>query len=469
MSDLIKDNLVTPKSTSSQGSDPLLLQAWKVLSAYAKATGAMICVLNEEYLPIPEVIQEVTSEKNTCLYCERYLTNHPNFEPSQASSGNPCTDMHVNAIKKAYNFGGSYIYMCDLGFMFWTSPLFSNGRFIGALLGSGFLGIDSQETQETMYAMSNGAVSQEELRQHLSHFPHGESERIKSMAELLLICAESLSEGNEDYHESLRRRAQQQTVISEQISLLKDQYPDGTPAPGYPLDKERMLLSALHRGDNEMGRKILDELLGILFFSNPDHFNYIRFRAIELVVLLSRVTMSLGCTDNSLLETNNHYLRQIQEVQNIEELTDVLHIIVENMAGQIFSFQGIRHASALRKAERFIYEHYSRKISLQEIAHASGLSAPYFSTIFKEEMGENLSSYLNRLRVEKASRLLTESTLTLSEIAGSCGFEDQSWFSKIFKSYTGVSPGKFRGQGGGIVSEISVNNFSENYRNLIEE
>ncbi|MDR1899548.1 MAG: AraC family transcriptional regulator, partial [Treponema sp.] len=157
-----------------------------------------------------------------------------------------------------------------------------------------------------------------------------------------------------------------------------------------------------------------------------------------------------------------------QEAQSIEELTDVLHITVERMAGQIFSFQGIRHASALRKAERYIWENYTRKISLQEIADASGLSAPYFSTIFKEEMGENLSSYLNRLRVERAGHLLLETDLSLSEIAGSCGFEDQSWFSKIFKSFTGISPGKYRVQGGGVVQEISENNLSEDYRTIIK-
>jgi YesN/AraC family two-component response regulator len=157
-----------------------------------------------------------------------------------------------------------------------------------------------------------------------------------------------------------------------------------------------------------------------------------------------------SCEDTAL-ETNNRYLRRIQEAKSIEELTDVLHIIVERMSGQIFSFQGVRHASALRRAERFIWENYTRKISLQEIASASGLSAPYFSTIFKEEMGENLSIYLNRLRVEKASHMLMETDLSLSEIASSCGFEDQSWFSKIFKSFTGISPGKFRGQGGGVL------------------
>jgi AraC-like DNA-binding protein/ligand-binding sensor protein len=470
---MVKENIMDTDVTAavpgvSRKTPPLLLKAWKVLDIYAKATGTMVNVVDENYLNIPEILP--FSEKVVCLYCMKHqgvLNTDP--EKLRDLTACPCNMMHLNAIKKAHHFGGSYIYMCDLGFMFWTSPIFANGHFAGALIASGFLGIDSEETTEAMYAMGKGAVSEEELKKRLASFPRGESGKIKALAELLLICAESLSVGNEDYHEVLKRRAEQQSVISEQISLLKDQYPDGKTAPGYPLDKEHMLLAALQRGDYETCKKVLDELLSILFFSNPDHFNYIRFRAIELVVLLSRAVVSPGNTEHSLLESNNRFLQRIQDVQDIEELTDVLHMIVETMAGQIFSFQGIRHAAALRKAERYIYENYSRKISLKEIADESGLSAPYFSTIFKEEMGENLSSYLNRLRVEKACRLLTETTMSLSEIASSCGFEDQSWFSKTFKSFAGTSPGKYRVQGGGVISEISEHDFSKNYRTVLNK
>jgi YesN/AraC family two-component response regulator len=166
-----------------------------------------------------------------------------------------------------------------------------------------------------------------------------------------------------------------------------------------------------------------------------------------MIVLLSRAAVAPDVSeDNALLEANNRYLKRVQETRNLEELADVIHIIVDRMAGQIFSFQGVRHASALRKAERFIWENYTRKISLQEVADVSGLSAPYFSTIFKEEMGENLSTYLNRLRVEKAAAMLKKTDLPMGEIVTACGFEDQSWFSKIFKNYTGMSPGKYRGQ-----------------------
>jgi YesN/AraC family two-component response regulator len=183
-----------------------------------------------------------------------------------------------------------------------------------------------------------------------------------------------------------------------------------------------------------------------------------KLRAIELVVILSREAITPDKSeDNIILETNNRYIKRIQEAKNAEELTDILYLIVDRMAGRIFSFQGIRHASALRKAERFIWENYTRKICLKEIAEASGLSAPYFSSIFKEEMGENLSTYLNRLRVERAATMLIESDMSLNKIAEACGFEDQSWFSKIFKSYTGKSPGKYREQGEGSFFTVKEN------------
>jgi transcriptional regulator GlxA family with amidase domain len=63
-------------------------------------------------------------------------------------------------------------------------------------------------------------------------------------------------------------------------------------------------------------------------------------------------------------------------------------------------------------------------------------------------MGENLSCCLNRLRVEKAAVMLVETELPLNKIAAACGFEDQSWFSKMFKNRTGLSPGKYRERSG---------------------
>ena len=244
-----------------------------------------------------------------------------------------------------------------------------------------------------------------------------------------------------------RRRALQQEIISKVTEELKSQYGEGAEKPGYPLEKEKSFLAALRKGDISEAIKILNELLAVLFFSNSGQFKYVQLRATELIVLISRIELSPAKSSVSL-ETNSQNLKMVQDAKTPEEMADVLNIIVEQTAANISSFKGVPHAMALRKAESYIMENFTRKISLKEISKVAGLSPPYFSTIFKEEMGENLSKYLNRLRVEKASSLLLETEMPLAEIASCCCFEDQSWFSKIFKAYTGISPGKFRNKGG---------------------
>ncbi|MDL2229118.1 helix-turn-helix domain-containing protein [Treponema sp. OttesenSCG-928-L16] len=427
--------------------EPMLRKAFEVASYYKSALNVDCSVLGKDGHCVTE------ADGTGSLYCELCKKYRTSGSISDDPRSLPCTEMHIDAIQEAQRFGGIYIYICDQGFVFWTSPIFSYGHLIGALT-SGTIAVERDEIIESIQIMSHGEISYEEADRLLGKKTPASPERVQAMAQILLVCAQQLSRGSDDLFETMRRRTDQQSQISTQIQMLKYDHRSSSVMPGYPLDKERMLLAALRRGDNDTGRKILNEMLGVLFFSDPDNFKSMQFRAIELVVLLSRASVSPGNAEENLLEANNRYLKRIQEAQNAEELTDILHIIVEHIAGQIFSYRGARHAAALRRAERFIMNNFTRKVSLSEIAAASGLSAPYFSTIFKEEMGENLSTYLNRLRVERAGHMLTETDLSLSEIAGHCGFEDQSWFSKIFKNYTGVSPGKYREKGIGLNSEI---------------
>ena len=76
------------------------------------------------------------------------------------------------------------------------------------------------------------------------------------------------------------------------------------------------------------------------------------------------------------------------------------------------------------------------------------MSPTYFSKLFSEEMGCRFTAYLNKVRVEKSKLLLKGSGIPLVDIAGLVGYEDQSYFTKVFKRVTGVSPGKYRESGG---------------------
>ena len=92
----------------------------------------------------------------------------------------------------------------------------------------------------------------------------------------------------------------------------------------------------------------------------------------------------------------------------------------------------------------YVRVHYDEKISLDDIAQHVYLSRTYLSSIFKEETGQSLFSYINSVRVDKSKRFLLDNSIRLVDIAGLCGFEDQSYYTKVFKRMTGVSPKKFR-------------------------
>ena len=71
-------------------------------------------------------------------------------------------------------------------------------------------------------------------------------------------------------------------------------------------------------------------------------------------------------------------------------------------------------------------------------------SKTYLSRIFKEKTGENISSYINKVRVDRARLLLADPDLSLVDVAALTGFEDQSYFTKVFKAVTGQTPKKYK-------------------------
>jgi YesN/AraC family two-component response regulator len=337
--------------------------------------------------------------------------------------------MHCDAVKEASRLGGSFVYTCPIGLFFWTSPFFSGERFAGALMAGGALALKKKQVMNKFFDVCKGEISHEEIDKYLEGLPERSNEEMEALARMLRLCAEKISCSGFCYHDLTEHEHGDKYDCTDQQPCLND--------------KERLLIACLRRGDSTEAQNIVRELLTDFSNSADGNFEYFKMKAIELVVLISRDGANSE-SEAELVEANSRNLKQIDDSNNAGELTDNVCLILERMTGKIFSFQGIRHASALRKAERFIWENYTRKISLKEIADASGLSAPYFSTVFKNEMGENLSNYLNRLRVEKALVMLGETDSPINGISAACGFEDQSWFSKVFKSYTGISPYEYR-------------------------
>lgn len=95
-------------------------------------------------------------------------------------------------------------------------------------------------------------------------------------------------------------------------------------------------------------------------------------------------------------------------------------------------------------ALKYISEHYSSDISLEQIAHELNISTGYLSRSFKKEVGLSFVKHLTAFRMEKAKKLLTQTTMKIKEIGVSVGIPDISYFGYIFKKYTEYTPDEYR-------------------------
>lgn len=98
----------------------------------------------------------------------------------------------------------------------------------------------------------------------------------------------------------------------------------------------------------------------------------------------------------------------------------------------------------IQKSLDYIKEHYDRELTLAELAKCSGYSESHFCRSMKETTGYSPFEYLNRIRVIKASEALFLTEDKITEIASRCGYDNISYFNRVFRKQMGMSPGQYR-------------------------
>jgi len=98
----------------------------------------------------------------------------------------------------------------------------------------------------------------------------------------------------------------------------------------------------------------------------------------------------------------------------------------------------------VRKAEQYLRAHFSTVASLREVAAHVGISYDHLRHTFKKQRGVSLVRYLNEVRMDRAKTLLAHSSLPLKQVATTCGFKDEYYFSAAFRRFAGTPPGRYR-------------------------
>lgn len=116
-----------------------------------------------------------------------------------------------------------------------------------------------------------------------------------------------------------------------------------------------------------------------------------------------------------------------------------------------------------------IRKNYDQDLTLESMADTAGLSPKYFCRLFREMTDHSPIEYLNWFRINRACSLLRETTEKLPEIAEKCGFNDFSYFIKIFRRYKGMTPFKYRTYDPSKIKEIELGQGFEEKKPYTEE
>lgn len=376
--------------------------------------------------------------KGRCAFCTK-IQGLIDFPQS-------CQNVHLYGSYQAEKFGGKYIYSCPIGLIHWASPIIYNGTLKGAILGGPVLVMEPEEylLEDILkeYLIDKSKIL--EVREYFKEIPIVSPKIVNDLSELLFcVSLNSLEETHSTYQED-KEQQEQQLEITKYINHISTMGGSYNETKSYPIEKEKELLSLISQGNKAGSQKILNEILGYIYFSTDGKFEIIKARILELIVLLSRAALEGGADVEQIFGLNYKYLSQIHNFKTVDELSFWLSEIMARFTDCVFNLVDVKHIDIIYKAIDYIKRNYMKKITLDEVASHVFLSTSYFSVLFNTEMKCNFNTYVNKIRIDVSKKLLLDDTISLTDVAKYVGYEDQSYFTKVFRNQVGISPGRYR-------------------------
>lgn len=392
-------------------------------------------------LPV-QVLDENGSILSTFGASYHYCRIFKQFLPQ----GDSCTKLHSNASKLAMTLGETYIFSCHSNLNHIVYPLTNNNVLLGSILAGPFLmsSPDSFLLSELGNKYDIPTAKLLEMYEEAGSIPVLAPSKVTSISRMLYyMCAGLVTDSRSQF--TLRsNKLHQQSLINESVQMYKAS--EHLTGNSYPYAKEKHLITRLKTGDTDGAKELLNDLLGYVFYTEGSNLPAVKTRALELSSLLSRAVIEAGAKSENVLKVNNDFLLAIQNLNHFEDLCYRLQETIDLYANCMFHFTShtVSGSDSVKKAIRYISVNFFQNITLDMVAAHVHLNPAYFSTLFKNSTGQSFKEYLTMVRIEESKRLLKTTNYSIVDICLAVGFEDQSYFSKVFKKHTGLTPKQYR-------------------------
>ena len=178
---------------------------------------------------------------------------------------------------------------------------------------------------------------------------------------------------------------------------------------------------------------------------SKDELRHYKYLFVAAAALAARYAIKGGMDTERAYNASDIYINRVDLLNDVEKIKE-LHREMFRFYSSEVAAAGNReiYSKHVLLAADYIYYHLHEQISVKDIAEDAGLNANYLSGLFHRETGMKISDYITRRKIEAAENMLRFSDYSISEISSILAFSTQSYFSKVFRSIAGMSPGEYR-------------------------
>lgn len=235
-------------------------------------------------------------------------------------------------------------------------------------------------------------------------------------------------------------------VVGSGITIyINDMEPVGSGKLEFDNSDESDFISAVKFGPDEKIEAVMVRISGKLESARVHY----RQQQVYVFGVLNTVIQMIQQYDLNLEEILGgelEYLSVIDKLQKREEFGEWLLKTARKMNQAINQERDMTTRQVIQQARQYIMDNYQNPdLSVEMICRHLHMSPAYFSTMFKKETGQAYIAYLTEIRLNKAVELLNKTDDKTYVIASKVGYQEQNYFSYVFKKKFGVSPTKFRG------------------------
>jgi len=161
--------------------------------------------------------------------------------------------------------------------------------------------------------------------------------------------------------------------------------------------------------------------------------------------LASRAAIRGGLSHETSFALSDSYIQKAELLSDYTSLTKLNMAMLIDFTSRVEALSyGGGYSQHVTAAIRYVNKNINRKLSLEQVASAVGISRTHLCAIFKKETGKTLISYFTERKITEARRLLSTTDMPLGAISEYLGYSSQSHFQKVFRNLTGTTPLAFR-------------------------